>query len=123
MILIIDINANVLLPVDSKLHTFIWCAVVMQLTTEVEQCVHYIEKPKGQLRQHHLAKACDEGVYRIAREIMLLRPDKSENLKIYLGCIGKYLRGSGAENIWIENEIFGPNTTEAVCSRRHGLAF
>ena len=35
-------------------------------------------------------------------------------LKIYLSCIGKYIRGSGAESIWIENEIFGPNTTQVV---------
>ena len=29
-------------------------------------------------------------------------------LKIYLGSIGKYLRGSGTASIWMENEIFGP---------------
>ena len=40
-------------------------------------------------------------------------------LKIYIGCIGKYLRGSGAESIWIENEIFDPNTTQAVLGGSH----
>ena len=40
-------------------------------------------------------------------------------LKIYLGCIGKYLRGSGAESIWIEKEIFGPNTSQAVLGGSH----
>jgi len=40
-------------------------------------------------------------------------------LKIYFGCVGKYLCGSGAERIWIENEIFGPHTTQAVLGGRH----
>jgi len=40
-------------------------------------------------------------------------------LKIYLGCVVKYLRGSDAESIWIENEIFGPNTTKAVLEGTH----
>jgi len=31
----------------------------------------------------------------------------------------KYLRGSDAERIWIENEIFGPNTTQVVLGGRH----
>ena len=67
----------------------------------------------GQLNQSNLPIFCDEGLYRIAREIMLLSPDEFSNLtlslgsfhllKIYLGYIGKYLLGSGAENIWIEN--------------------
>ena len=82
-----------------------------------------------QLTQNHLAITCDEGVYRIAREIILWRPGESKDLtlclgsfhllKIYLGCIGKYLRGSGAESIWIENEIFGPNTSQAVLGGSH----
>jgi len=83
----------------------------------------------GQLNQSNLPIYCDEGVYHIAREILLLRPDEFSNLtlclgsfhllKIYLGCIGKYLRGSGAENVWTENEIFGPNTTDGVLGGSH----
>ena len=83
----------------------------------------------GQLSQNHLAIACDEGVYRITREIMLWRPGEFKDLtvclvsfhllKSYLGCIGKCLRGSGAKSIWIENEIFGPNTTQAVLEGSH----
>ena len=83
----------------------------------------------SQLTQNHLAVTCDERVYRIAREILLLHENELKNLtwcpgsfpllKVYLGCIGKYLRGSGAENIWIENEIFSPNTTEAVLGGSH----
>ena len=40
-------------------------------------------------------------------------------VKIFLGCIGKYLRESGAESIWIENGIFGPNVTQAVLGGSH----
>jgi len=60
---------------------------------------------------------------------MLLRPDEFSNLtlcfelfhllKVCLGCIGKHLRGSGAENIWTENEIFGQSTTEGVFLGSH----
>ena len=46
-------------------------------------------------------------------------PGSFHLLKIYLGCIGKYLRGSGAESIWIENELFVPNTTQAVLGGSH----
>lgn len=62
-----------------------------------------------QLNQKCLPVFCDEGVYRIARHIKLLREKDFENINLMLGsfhmikvvlaCIGKYLRGSGAENI------------------------
>lgn len=83
----------------------------------------------GQLKQERLAITCDEGVYRIARDIQLLHPEEFSDLviclgsfhllKIYLGCIGKYVRGSAAESIFIENDIFGQNTTEAVLNGSH----
>ena len=83
----------------------------------------------GQLSQNHLGIACNEGVCRIAQEIMLWRRGEFKDLtvclgsfhllKIYIGCIGKYLRGSGAESIWIENEIFCSNTTQAVLEGSH----
>jgi len=44
-------------------------------------------------------------------------------LNIYLGCIGQYLRGIGAESIWIENEIFGQNMTQAVLPGTHCVMF
>ncbi len=40
-------------------------------------------------------------------------------IKIFLGCIGKYIRDSGAESIWIENGIFDPNVTQAVLGGSH----
>jgi hypothetical protein len=81
-----------------------------------------------QLKQDKQAIACDEGlgVYWIAKEIMLWRPSEFENIvlclgsfhmiKIFLGCIGKYLRESGAESIWIENGNPGSVRGLAICA-------
>ena len=82
-----------------------------------------------QLSQTHLAVTCDEGVYHIAREITMGNSAEFENLvlclgsfhmtKILIGCIGKYLRNSGAESIWIENSVFGPNVVQSVLGGTH----
>ena len=70
---------------------------------------------RRQLLQTALAVACDEGVYHIAREVILIVPDEFNDIvltlgsfhmtKVFLSCIEKYLCGSGAEEIWIENSI------------------
>ena len=39
--------------------------------------------------------------------------------KILLGRLGMYLRGSGAENIWIENLVFGINVVQSVLCGTH----
>lgn len=54
------------------------------------------------LDQQKTAVTCDEGVYQIAREIQLLRPEEFSNIvlcmgsfhmaKVALGCTGKYLK-------------------------------
>ena len=77
-----------------------------------------------QLEQQHLAVACDEGVYRIAREIMLQHPNEFENIilclgsfhliKVVMGSIGKYIEASGPEQIWIQNRIFEVNVVLSV---------
>ena len=61
------------------------------------------------LNQTNLPVACDEGVYRIAREIQLFRPDEFKNIvlcmgsfhmtKVALGCIRTFLKDSGAQTI------------------------
>ena len=81
------------------------------------------------LCQSNLPVACDEGVYRIAREIQLFRPEEFKNIvlcmgtfhmtKVALGCIGKYLKGSGAQTILVESTMFGPNVVESVFSGRN----
>ena len=39
--------------------------------------------------------------------------------KIFLGCLGKYLRNNGTESIWIENSFFGPNVVQSVLGGTH----
>ena len=78
------------------------------------------------LDQSVIPVTCDEGVYRIARDIQLIRPNEFENIvlclgsfhmaKVALGCIGKYIKGSGAESILIESGVFGTNVVESVLS-------
>jgi hypothetical protein len=83
----------------------------------------------GQLKQSHIAVTGDEGVYHIAREIQLQHPTEFKNIvlcigsfhmiKVVLGCIGKYIEGSGAETIWVEKEVFGLNVVKSVLAGSH----
>lgn len=83
----------------------------------------------SQLKQTHIAITADEGVYHIAQEIKMQHPDEFQNvilclgsfhmIKIVLACIGKYLEDSGAETIWLENGIFGPNVIKSVLGGTH----
>ena len=69
---------------------------------------------------------CDEGVYRIAKELQLLNPDAFSNIflglggfhleKVIIACCGKYLEESGVDIIFVENEIFGPSVVNSVMS-------
>ncbi len=81
------------------------------------------------LKQNAIAVTCDEGVYHIAREIQLNRPYEFSNIvlclgsfhmiKIVLGCMGKYVEGSGVETALVENEIFGENVVKSVIAGSH----
>ena len=72
---------------------------------------------------------CFEGVYRIAKEIQLLRPDEFRNIflgiggllseKIVLACLGKYLEKSGIEKVFEITERFGPDTVKSVFNGGH----
>ena len=67
---------------------------------------------------------CDEGVYRIAKELQLLNPDKFGNIflglggfhleKVIIACCGKYLEKSGIDSILVEPENFGPEAVTLV---------
>ena len=69
---------------------------------------------------------CDEGIFRVAREIQLIRQEEFKDIvlclgsfhmtKIALGCLEKYLKGSGTENILIESAVFGINVIHSVLS-------
>ncbi len=78
----------------------------------------------SQLTQSKMAISCDEGVYHIAREIMMWNANEFSNLviclgsfhliKVVMGCIGKFIDGCGIEAVLIEKEIFGENVVKAV---------
>ena len=83
----------------------------------------------GQLKQNQIAVTCDEGVYHIARAIKMISGDEFSNAtlclgsfhmaKVLIGCIGKYVRNSGAESIWTENSVFGQHVVQSVIARSH----
>ena len=72
---------------------------------------------------------CDEGVYRIAKEIQLLRPSEFRNIflgmggfhteKIVHACLGKYLEKSGIEKLFEITETFGPDTVKSALNGGH----
>ena len=92
--------------------------------TTVYTALKNFHEIQRQLNQSHLPITGDEGVYRIAQEIMLMRPEEFKDLilcmcsfhmaKILLGCLGNYSRGSGVQNICIENLVFGINVVQSV---------
>ena len=67
---------------------------------------------------------CDEGVYRIAKELQMLNPIRFGNIflglggfhteKVFIACCGVYLESTGFEKVFLENEIFGPATVNSV---------
>ena len=72
---------------------------------------------------------CDEGVYRIAKEIQLLRSDEFRNIflgmggfhteKIVFACLGKYLEQSGSEKVFEITKTFGPDIVKSVLNGGH----
>lgn len=71
----------------------------------------------------------DEGVYRIAKEIQLLKPNDFSNIflglggfhmeKIVLACLGAYLEQSGIFSVLVQTECYGPDTINSVISGSH----
>ena len=71
----------------------------------------------------------DEGVYRIAKEIQLVKPDEFSNVflglggfhmeKIVLACLGAYLEPSGIFAVLVETECYGTDVIRTVISGSH----
>ena len=71
----------------------------------------------------------DEGVYRLAKEIQLLKSDQFDNIflglggfhmeKIVLACLGAYLEPSGIFTVLVETECFGTDVIKTVISGSH----
>lgn len=82
-----------------------------------------------QLKQKDLPVTCDEGVYKLACQVKFDNYEVMKNLcillgtfhaeKVTYGCCGKYLEGSGVDNVLIETNIFGKNTVEQMLSGSH----
>ena len=61
---------------------------------------------------------CDEGVYRLAKELQLLDQNRFDNIflglrgfhmeKVMIACCGKYLEETGFDTVFVENEVYGP---------------
>ena len=71
----------------------------------------------------------DEGVYHIAKETQLVKPDKSGNLflglggfhmeKILLACLGEYLEPSRMFAVLVETECYDTDVIKSVISGSH----
>ena len=71
----------------------------------------------------------DEGVYRIAKEIQLVKPDEFSNIflglggfhmeKIVLACLGAYLKPSGIFAVLVETQCYGIDVIKTVISGSH----
>ena len=71
----------------------------------------------------------DEGVYRIAKEIQLVKPDEFSNIflgiggfhmeRILLACLGAYLEPSGTFVVLVETECYGTDVIKTVISGSH----
>ena len=83
----------------------------------------------NQLQQHGLPVFCDKGVYCIVTEIFLKQPEHFRNLVPMMGsfhmakaamhCVGKYLRGSGMEDAFVETETFELKVAQSVKEESH----
>ena len=71
----------------------------------------------------------DKGVYRISKEIQLLKPNQFSNIflglggfhmeKIVFACLGAYLEPSGIFSVLVETECYGSDTINGVMSGSH----
>ena len=71
----------------------------------------------------------DEGVYRLTKEIQLMKPDQFSNIflglggfhmeKIVLACLGASLEPSGIFTVLVETECYGTDVIKSVISGSH----
>ena len=67
---------------------------------------------------------CDEGVYRLAKELQLLNPNRFSDIflglggfhmeKVLIACCGKYLEETGIDTVLSENKVYGPENVKSV---------
>ena len=83
----------------------------------------------NQLQQHRLPVVCDEGVYCIVTNIFLKQSEHFRDLVPMMGgfhmakatvhCVGKYLRGNGMGDAFVETETFGLKVAQSVIEGSH----
>ena len=83
----------------------------------------------NELQQHCHFVFCGEGVYCIVIEIFLKQLEHFQNLvpitggfqmaKSAVHCVGKYLRGSGVEDAFVDTETFGLKVAQSVMEGSH----
>ena len=74
---------------------------------------------------------CDEGVYRLAKELQLLDQNRFDNIflglggfhmeKVMIACCGKYLEETGFNPVFVENEVYGTEITVQICHEWRSL--
>ena len=67
---------------------------------------------------------CDEGIYQLAKEIQLLKPEQFGNLfiglggfhmeKIIIACLGRFLEHIGVDSVLVEADVFGENVVGSL---------
>ncbi len=95
----------------------------------VYSCLRNFNSIAETLKQDVLPVACDEGVYHIVIDIYMVRPDlftklfmmlgNFHNVKAALRCSGKFMRGSGIEDGFVEARLFGKKIVESVLRGTH----
>lgn len=83
----------------------------------------------SQLKQKTLPVACNEGVYCIARHIILNNEEEFKGIQLFLGnfyiiktllgSMETYLKGSGAGTNFSETGLFSVTVTDKVLNREH----
>ena len=95
----------------------------------VYTALHNFLSVLSQLEQKCLPVFCDEGVYCIVIDIVLKHSEEFKQLVPMMGgfhmakaamhCIGKYLKGCGIEDAFVETETFGIKVAESVIQGSH----
>ena len=108
---------------------FSFTPIIPHPTTEYDTiftCMLNFQDVLSQRNQEYGPLWCDEGGYRIAKELQLLNPSKFANIflglggfhfeKVLIGCFGAYLSETGIQIVLVQNEVFGPGNVQSVMS-------
>lgn len=112
---------NLLSDKSATLTTCAFTSILLYLLTQFYTVYTWVQNFQDMLKQRELpydALWCDPGVYRISKEIKLLKSNKFDNVFLGMGgfhteqtvlaSIGKFLEGSGTEKTLFQAKDFGP---------------